>query len=92
LKAKLPNTKIILLAVLPRLPLNLDNKVLRLNPLIAKNGDNMHVFYLDMGSHFETSPGVEKPGLYNTDGLHIAAPGYQVWYEVMEPLFKKLLG
>jgi len=92
LKAKLPNTKILLLAIIPRMPLNIDNKIIRVNLLIAKNADNMHVFYLDMGSHFETSPGVEIPGLYVEDGSHLAPKGYEVWYETMEPLFKKLLG
>jgi N-acetylglucosamine-6-sulfatase len=89
LRAKLPETKILLLAMLPRTPLELDNKVHRSNAIIAKNGDDQHVFYLDMRSSFETAPGVEKPGLY-VEGLHLTAKGYEVWYEAMEPLFKKL--
>jgi len=90
LRAKLPNAKILLLAILPRVPADLDTKVHRCNEIIAKNADDMHVFYLDMAPHFETSANVLITGLYIQDGLHLAAKGYEVWYETMEPLFKKL--
>jgi len=89
LLAKLPNTKILSIGILSRNTVDLDNKVHRCNALIAKNADNKHVFYLDMHSHFEDSPGVEKAGLF-VDGAHLTAQGYHVWYETMEPLFKKL--
>ncbi len=75
--------------MLPRTPLTLDNKVHASNAIIAKNGDNMHVFYLDMRDSFETAPGMEKPGLY-VEGLHLTTKGYEVWAEAMDPLFKKL--
>jgi lysophospholipase L1-like esterase len=42
-----------------------------------------------MHKSFEDSPGVEKSGLF-VDGAHLTAEGYKVWYETMEPLFKKL--
>jgi lysophospholipase L1-like esterase len=42
-----------------------------------------------MNSHFETTPGNEKPDLFK-DGLHLTAEGFEVWFEAMEPLFKKL--
>ncbi len=87
--AKLPNTKILLLAILPRNTTDLDMKVHRCNAIIAKKADDKQVFYLDMSSHFETTPGNEKLDLFK-DGLHLTAEGFEVWFEAMEPLFKKL--
>jgi lysophospholipase L1-like esterase len=43
-----------------------------------------------MSDKFQDSPGKEKAGLY-TDTIHLTKEGYQVWYETMEPLLKKLL-
>jgi lysophospholipase L1-like esterase len=37
----------------------------------------------------EYSPGNEKAGPF-TDTVHLTKEGYQVWYETMKPLFKKL--
>jgi len=75
--------------MLPRTPLELDNKVHGSNAIIAQNGDDKNVFYLDMRDSFETAPGMEKPGLY-VDGSHLTTEGYEVWAEAMDPLFKKL--
>jgi len=88
LLVKMPDTRILLLGVLPRAG-DLETKVQGINNLIAKYNDDKHVFYLDMASHFQDSPGKEKAGLY-TDTVHLTKEGYQVWYETMEPLFKKL--
>ena len=44
-----------------------------------------------MAPHFETSPGNVIKDLYIGDQLHLVAKGYQVWHDVMEPLFEKLL-
>ena len=87
--AKLPNTKILLLGILPRIEIKVDTKIIDCNVILAKNDDNKHVFYLNMNSHFEDSPGKEKSGLF-VDGAHLTAEGYKVWYETMEPLFKQL--
>ena len=90
LRAKMPNAKIILLGILPRTPANLDTKVHKTNSIIAKDADDTTIFYLDMANHFEDSNNVEVLGLY-VEGLHLTAKGYEVWYETMEPLFKKLI-
>jgi lysophospholipase L1-like esterase len=88
LLVKMPSTKILLLGILPRAG-GTETKVQAINTLISKYDDNKHVFYLDMSNKFQDSPGKEKAGLY-TDTVHLTTEGYQVWYETMEPLFKKL--
>jgi len=86
----MPSTKVLLLGILPRAG-NLETEVQAINALISKFADDKKVWYLDMSSHFQDSPGKEKPGLY-VDTVHLTKAGYQVWYETMEPLLKKLLG
>lgn len=64
-------------------------KMQQTNSLILPFADNIHVFYLDLSPQLQTSPGVEKPGLY-VDGVHFSKQGFLIWAETMEPLFKKL--
>ncbi|CAG2181649.1 unnamed protein product, partial [Oppiella nova] len=86
-----PNAKIILLGIIPR-DGKLDEKVHTINAIIGDYKDDKTIFYLDMNSHFETASGVEIPDLYLEDKVHLTLKGYQVWHDVMEPLFSKLLG
>jgi lysophospholipase L1-like esterase len=88
LLVKMPSTKILLLGILPRAG-GTETKVQAINTLISKYNDDKHVFYLDMSDKFQDSPGKEKAGLY-VDTVHLTKEGYQVWYETMEPLLKKL--
>jgi len=85
---KMPSTKVLLLGILPRAG-TIETKVEEINTMISKFADDKKVFYLDMSSHFQDSPGKEKAGLY-TDTVHLTKEGYQVWYDTMEPLLKKL--
>jgi len=87
--AKMPSTKVLLLGIIPRAG-DLEKKVQAINTIISKYNDDKHVFYLDMSDKFQDSPGKEKAGLY-VDTVHLTKEGYQVWYDTMEPLLKKLL-
>jgi len=90
LRAKLPNSKIISLGITPRSDSNGETKAIQINSLIAKNADEVNVFFLDMSSHFLDSASKEKVGLFK-DGKHLTGEGYQVWYEAMEPTLSQLL-
>jgi lysophospholipase L1-like esterase len=85
----MPNTKILLLGILP-LPSPFKKIVEATNDLIAEFNDNEHVFYLDMSNSFLNSSGNQKEDLFD-DTVHPTAMGYQVWYQTMEPLLQKLL-
>ena len=88
LHSKLPNSKILLLAVLPRSTYN--DKVKQLNGLISKFGNGNSVTFLSMNNHFEDAKGIHSD-LY-VEGLHLNEKGYQVWAQTMDPTLKKLLG
>ncbi|CAG2176473.1 unnamed protein product [Oppiella nova] len=89
LLGKMPNTKIILLGILPR-PEPLGAKVKQVNELIAKLNNDKNVFFLDMWSAYEKD-GKQNTDLYLSDNiLHLNERGFEVWQQIMEPLLKKL--
>lgn len=92
LRAKLPDSRILLLGLLPRQNEWFSSRVTRINAIIAKLDDGKSVRYLDMGSQFASAPGKVIPELYNKDLLHLAPKGYQVWADTMQPLFDELMG
>jgi len=94
LRAKLPQTKVLLLAIFPRGADNNDGirKVnMKANELIAKLADNQNVFYLDIGPKFLTADGVLSKDIM-PDLLHPNTKGYVIWAEAIEPTVAKLMG
>ena len=88
LRRMLPQTRILLLSVLPRNNVQwISDAVTRINTAISKLDDGYWIRYLDMTWSFQNSPVQVKPELYDPDLLHLAVPGYQMWYQTMEPLF-----
>lgn len=94
LRERLPETKILLLAIFPR-GANSDDALRKLNDatnkIIATYADNEHVFYLDINSTFLDDDGT-LPKSVMPDLLHPNAKGYEMWAEAMEPTIQKLLG
>jgi lysophospholipase L1-like esterase len=91
LRAKLPNSKVLLLGVLPRQNDWFSGRATKINALIAKLDDGKSIRYLDMSPHFASAPGKIKPELYNKDQLHLVKSGYEVWAKVMTPLFNEMM-
>ncbi len=93
LRAKLPETRILLLAIFPRGETFNDQrgKILQVNQALAKLDDNRSVFYLDFGHRF-----IEKDGSISKrimpDFLHLSEQGYRIWAESIEPKLAELLG
>ncbi|MEP0072389.1 MAG: GDSL-type esterase/lipase family protein [Marinomonas sp.] len=93
LAEKLPNTKVLLLAIFPRsakptqkLRL-LNNEV---NEKIQHFSDDERIFYLDINHCFLDSAGRLTSNVMN-DFLHPNASQYKVWAEAIEPYLKKWL-
>lgn len=93
LKERLPETKVLLLAIFPRgetaqdgLRLNNDAA----NELLAKFADNERVFFLDIGHKFLDDEG-KLPKSIMPDLLHPNEAGYQIWAESMEASIVKLM-
>jgi len=91
---KLPETKVLLLAVFPRG--KSANDELRLindaiNQRISKFADDKRVFYLDISDKFLEDDGT-LPESIMPDLLHPNQKGYEIWAKAMEPTLAKLLG
>lgn len=91
--ARLPNTKILLLAVFPRgkKPDAAREKIAEINKIIAKLDGQNNITYLDFGAKFLADDGTLADDIM-PDFLHPNEKGYQIWAEAMEPTLKKLLG
>jgi len=93
LRAKLPQTKILLLAIFPR---GQDaNDVRRktndqVNAIISKLADDKHVFFLDIGAKFLQPDGTLSKDIM-PDLLHPNAKGYEIWVEAMNPKLAELM-
>ncbi|MCC6126782.1 MAG: GDSL family lipase [Pirellulales bacterium] len=94
LRAKLPEMKVLVLAIFPRGTDDKDEKrqsVGKANEIIAKLADGKMVFFLDIGAKF-LAPDGTLPKDVMPDLLHPNAKGYQIWAEAMEPTLANLLG
>ena len=94
LRTKLPQTKVLILAVFPR-GANADDarrKVnIATNEIAAKYADGKHVFYLDIGPKFLGADGTLSKEIM-PDLLHLSPKGYQIWADSIEAEVKKLMG
>jgi len=92
IRARLPDSKILLLAIFPRGTLDDPQRaqVALINTLIAKLDDGKTVKFLDIGSKFLAADGT-LPQSVMPDLLHPDAKGYQIWADAMEPALDEML-
>lgn len=93
LRKRLPETKVLLLAIFPRGadandPLRKLNEAI--NQIIAGYADDENVIFLDIDDAFLDETG-ELPKSIMPDLLHPNEKGYRLWAEAMEPTLKKLM-
>ncbi len=93
LRKKLPGTKVLLLAILPRgdLKPELRERHVKANALIAGAMHDDAVHFLNMNSLFLDTNGMASK-LLLPDGGHPNEKGYRVWAEAIEPTVAELLG
>lgn len=98
---KLPETKILLLAIFPRGPrtngrgivedheLHM-HKITAINAELAQidNGDSIR--FLDLGPKFMSADGTIARAIM-PDQLHLSAAGYEIWVEGMKPLVDEMM-
>ena len=90
---KLPEAKILLLAVFPRVAKpdqDYPAEIKQVNEAISKLDGKDNVKYLDIGSKFLNSEGA-LPRDVMPDGLHPNANGYKIWAEAMQPTLEELM-
>ena len=93
LRAKLPNTKVLILAIFPRSekPSPQREKNAKASQIAAKLADNQNVFYLDIGDKFLAPDGTLTKEIM-PDFLHLSPQGYEIWASSIEPSVAKLMG
>jgi beta-glucosidase len=93
LREKLPQTKILLLAVFPReeKPGDLRAKLTKVNGIISGLADGKMIHFVDIGPKF-----IEKdatlPKSIMPDALHPNTKGYEIWADAIEPKVAELMG
>jgi len=92
LRAKLPSTKILLLAIFPRGqdradPLRMIND--KINSIIKDYADGVNVHFMDINHEFVDSNGV-LPKALMPDLLHPVTEGYERWAKAIMPKLKEL--
>ncbi len=96
-RAKLPATKILLLAIFPRgeKPTSPEkanpgrDKIKQVNAILAKLDDKKSVFFLDIGEKFMQPDGTITKEIM-PDFLHLSPAGYQIWADAITPKLNEL--
>lgn len=94
IRQRLPDTKVLLLAVFPRGekpadPLRDINE--RVNRIIASQADGRSVYFLNINAALTEPDGTLSKDVM-PDLLHPNAKGYAIWQREMQPLLQELLG
>jgi lysophospholipase L1-like esterase len=101
IRTRLPETKVLLLAIFPRGPRKnsngtADSGVERMAVIAAANAelasleDGKYVRFLDLGPRF-LGPDGKIPDAIMPDQLHPGAAGYKIWADAMQPLLAEML-
>jgi lysophospholipase L1-like esterase len=93
LRTKLPEAKVLLLAIFPRSPQQdaQREKNAKASALFAKCADQKNVFFLDIGPKFlDEQGGLAKEIM--PDFLHLSPRGYEIWASAIEAKVKELVG
>jgi len=94
LRTKLPETKVLILAIFPRGDSNAvaqRAKNDKASQLASQMADGKMIFFLDINKAFLNEKG-ELPREIMPDLLHPKEKGYLLWAEAMEPTIAKLMG
>jgi lysophospholipase L1-like esterase len=93
MRAKAPNATIILMAIFPRNDnLAVMPTINKINENIARFADGRKVRFLNINDKLADKKGRLFAGMMNSDGLHPAIKGYEVWADALKPIFTELLG
>ena len=106
IRAKLPEAKVLLLAIFPRGPRKNQQGVVtevaaadakkrmdvitEANTELAKFDDGRNVRFLDINARFLGDDG-KIPSIIMPDQLHPNAAGYQLWADAMQPVLSELM-
>ena len=92
LRTRLPQTRIVLMSILPRQPqfLPLQHRVRLTNKILAGFADGKQILFLGINDRLcKASDKNPDPEFYEPDMLHLNAKGYAVWGEELLKLLKE---
>ncbi|MEY3898560.1 MAG: hypothetical protein RLZZ214_4082 [Verrucomicrobiota bacterium] len=90
IREKSPDTRVLLLGVLPREKKFWCDRIVILNGLLAVLNDPGKVLFHDAGSKFLTADGEINKDLFTADLVHLNAAGYESLTATAKPLVKSL--
>ena len=90
IQAKVPGAKILLFGILPLRNAAQNARVKEINAMVAKLETPPTIRFIDMSDKFEDADGKILPDLYQSDGVHLKTPGYQIWADTMQPTFDEM--
>jgi lysophospholipase L1-like esterase len=92
LRTRLPETKILLVAIFPRSenPTAQRGRILSVNQVIRNLADDEHVLWVDFGHKFLDRDGL-IPAELMPDYLHLSPKGYEIWAQTIEPMLNQIL-
>ena len=93
LRTKLPNTKILLVAIFPRgeNPNPQRGKILQVNQIIRKLADGENILWVDFGHKYVDDEGL-IPREIMPDFLHLSRQGYEMWAESLRRPLRRVMG
>lgn len=106
IRARLPTTKILVLAIFPRAMGNREQRKLvehgasendqwarndKASQLASEIADDRVIYFRDINRHFLDEDGVLTREIM-PDLLHLSEDGYRMWAEAMEPAVRELMG
>jgi len=93
LRTRLPDTRILLLAILPRADAvgPKPGDIAEINAAIAQLADGRFVRFFDFGPRLLAADGTLAADDYMPDHLHPGPKGYEIWAEAMQEPLAQLL-
>ena len=93
IRAKLPQTRIVLLGVLPIFDKDdgVRAKIKKINAGLARLDDGQTLRFLDFGEKLLTPDGALGEGLYQKDKLHLTPAAYRIYADALDPLLHDML-
>jgi beta-glucosidase len=92
IREKLPQTKILLLAIFPRgeSPDAQREKNAKASEIASKLADDKHIFFLDIGPKFLEADGTLSKKVM-PDLLHLSPKGYEIWADAIDAKLHELM-